>query len=107
MNRRRFLKMLSAGGFIAAGGEIWIPGEKVISLPAKHSYYDGMVITHTPGNETVSWTQKLDPEIEWILPSITRVFEKRIKAEYLRSAHTRLLVDNLALQSQKPKLRFS
>lgn len=34
MDRRRFMKMLAAGGTVIAG-EMWIPGEKTIFLPSR------------------------------------------------------------------------
>lgn len=34
MNRREFMAMLAAGGVMTAAG-IWMPGEKVISIPSR------------------------------------------------------------------------
>ena len=34
MNRRNFLKMLGAGAVVTSTG-LWMPGEKVISIPSK------------------------------------------------------------------------
>lgn len=39
-DRRRFLKMLAAGGAVVAG-EMWIPGERKIFLPPKPSEVTG------------------------------------------------------------------
>ena len=39
MNRRELLKCLAAGGVVVAG-ELWIPGEKTIFLPARERYLD-------------------------------------------------------------------
>lgn len=36
MNRRTFMAMLAAGG-IVVGGEIWMPGTKLISIPKGRS----------------------------------------------------------------------
>jgi hypothetical protein len=34
MNRREFLKRLAAGGVVTAAG-LWMPGEKLISIPSR------------------------------------------------------------------------
>jgi len=39
MNRRELLLGLAAGGIVVAG-ELWIPGEKTIFLPARERYLD-------------------------------------------------------------------
>ncbi len=33
MNRRKFLSFLAAGGIVTAGG-LWLPGQKLISIPS-------------------------------------------------------------------------
>ena len=40
MNRRKFLAMIAAGGVVTASG-MWMPGQKLISIPKKPAlYYD-------------------------------------------------------------------
>jgi hypothetical protein len=48
MNRRNFLKGILAGGAVVAG-ELWIPGQKLISIPSGKRF--GGVVFQTLGGE--------------------------------------------------------
>lgn len=45
LGRRRFMKMMMAGGAIIAG-DIWIPGEKKIFLPPKKVYKGDLEVAY-------------------------------------------------------------
>ena len=44
MNRRKFLAFLAAGGVVTAAG-LWMPGQKLISIPKRASTLEEFTIT--------------------------------------------------------------
>lgn len=45
MIRRDFLKMLMAGAVVVAAGELWVPDQKLISIPSGKIYTGSGIMT--------------------------------------------------------------
>ena len=91
MNRRKFLAMIAAGGVVTAAG-IWMPGQKLISIPKKRGLAY-LVTRETIGENLFGYYPKT------IWPGIERWFYDKYNEELSRewiSAKEFYLSDNVA-----------
>jgi hypothetical protein len=66
MNRRKFLAAMAAGAVVTAEG-LWIPGQKLISIP-KSLNFDYDIVWGDGTTSYIRWTAFWDPKTTLLIP---------------------------------------